>query len=89
MARVIEESQHKDASVKVEYKNTKWNLYGDAEKTIIAKNRLRLPPTNCLTQGLTKMAWGLNGSKLPLRLLSDEEHKIADMCTYPLFFFKG
>jgi len=82
-AKVLLPSPAKNPKVNVCYRNPKWQKLYDDNKEVykdfiyIKKDGACLAPDN----DVTNMIWQTNGNELPARLISDEQHKIPEMCT--------
>jgi hypothetical protein len=74
MAQSLEESPAEKPNVRVQFLNERWNV--EDRYRVVDKSRVRMPPAN---DELTRKSWE---KTLPLKILSDEEHKVEELCTF-------
>lgn len=78
-AEVSEDSSAHEDTVRVRFRNNKWN--SGAASNEVHKQRVRaVPPDDLQPQnGVSAKIWAIGEARLPIRLIADEEHKVAEI----------
>lgn len=78
-AEVSEDSSSHEDTVRVRFRNNKWN--SGAASNEVHKQRVRsVPPDDLQPQnGVSAKIWAIGEARLPIRLIADEEHRVAEI----------